>query len=814
MTYLKLFFVGILVGSQTFFSQKINVSGQSITHENSAAVPYASVILNNLTDPLKSDAILTDEKGNFNIDLFPGHYQIEVNAVDFLKFNKKISISKASKLEAFVLVKEIQSTNTKEIKEVVITVQTKVPFKIDLDKKVYNVDSDLTTKGGTLSDVLANLPSVNIDPSGSVSMRGNSNVRFLINGKPSSLMGITDDANVLSSIPASSIDRIEIITNPSSKYDAAGTAGILNIILKKNSGVGFNGNVEANFGYLPRTSLNTNLSWKLDQWSWFVNGGGNYRENKMTNNNFSRFLTNGIFSSIIDQKGITNSQNDNYNTNFGFSYDASSSLIINSSFVINTTQSVSEGVNSYKNYNASQILVKDYQRIAVGMNDTNTFQWDAGLEKKFNTKGHLLTASTSIQSSKNNSSSDITDNIQSPALKQNLINNNDETTFLAKTDYELPLGEKSKFEAGARFDQRKNNTFNQFSDIVNGVGNIDPEVSNLIQYDERITAAYAQFKSKLNKLNYQLGLRNEYTQIGIDYKGINNSVVNKNYNALFPSVFLSYELTQKSQLQLNYSRRLNRPRSFFLIPSIRVQDNVNRFEGNADLNPVYIHSFELGYNLAQAKFSINPTIYVQLSKDNFNMFPTVSVDTNGQNIITTRVYNIGNETRYGLDTNSSITLYSWWRLFGNVNLFGYKNQGSFRAIDFENSGYATEAKLSNSFKLNKTTNLQLQSNYESGVKSLNNNRLAVYSFSLGFNTSIWNNQGSIGLNVQDIFNSRKRRIEQNYANLQKEMMMQFQPRMLSLTLTYKFKNKDFGDEKTKTKDKNKEIPIRGNDEAM
>ncbi len=286
---LGLIFV-LSAASMAFSQQKLPVTGKVLDQQNQP-VPYASVTFSHPNNKLLSDATLTDEQGNFSLELAPAEYSVSLEAIDYQKNIISKNVATAGSLGNFIIKKEESSTltPTQEIQGVVITAQASKPYKVDLDKKVYDPSTDVISKGGNLQDVLTNVPSVSVDTDGTVSMRGNSNVRFLINGKPSSLLGIDDNSNALQSIPADQIERIEVITNPSSRFEASGTAGILNIILKKNKGKGFNGTVTGSLGYLPRTNLNTNLSWRKGNLTWFLNGGGGYDKRKNTRKNNTKY---------------------------------------------------------------------------------------------------------------------------------------------------------------------------------------------------------------------------------------------------------------------------------------------------------------------------------------------------------------------------------------------------------------------------------------------------------------------------------------------------------------------------------------------
>lgn len=806
------------ITTMAFAQEKYNIKGRIIGEANQG-VPYASVEFKNKANKVLSDATLTDEKGNFSLNLAQGNYDITVDAIQFKKITLTKQIDGVNDLGTIKIEADgvASVSKTKDIEGVTITATAKQPYKIELDKKVYNVEQDLTAKGGNLQTVLNNVPSVNVDADGSVSMRGNANVKFLINGKPSSILGITDDNDALKNIPADQIERIEVITNPSSKYEASGTAGILNIILKKSKGVGFNGSVEGSVGYLPQSRLNTNLSWNYGKLTWFVNGGGGFgriESNSTTFQDFYEQIVNGQSVPRDIQYISMKMKNDfkNYNINTGFNYNFTNKTSINASVNVNANSNDSN-INTAKNSSITALS----NRISLGTGENNNLQFDAGLEHKFDSKGHLLTLSGSYQNSDNNSTEKLVDNeltVKNFAIE----NTNTQKTWIAKADYELPIGEKSKLEAGARYDDKNSITDNEYAETTNNAYIPIKSGTSTIDYIEKISAFYVQFKSKFDKLGYQLGLRNENTGIDIIYSDLDtqNQKTTKNYSGFFPTVFLSYSLTDNSQISLNYSKRINRPRGFQLIPTQRIQNKSSRFQGNAELNPSYVNSFELGYNYSKGnKITLNPTLYYQTTQDNINMIVREITDTqtNERYNLTTPV-NIGTEDRYGLDLNYNYNANKWLRIFGNLNLFGYNNDSSYDDKTIKNKGFSTQARLSASIRLNKTTNMQLQGNYNGPVKTFQNERLEMYVANFGLSKNIWDNQGTLNLNVQDIFNSRRRRANTQGETFYREMNMQMMPRTVMLSLSYRFKNKDAQETKPKSRRQEQSGDFGGDDGPM
>lgn len=817
--------------SLAFAQQKVNVSGKIVDKQNQP-VPYASVSFNNKASKLNSDATLTDEKGDYKLALIPGNYDITIDAIDFKKTTLNRQITAAGNLGNFSVQAEATNTNTKtqDIQGVVITAQAAKPYRVEIDKKVYDPSLDIVAKGGNLQDVLANVPSVDVDTDGTVSMRGNSNVRFLINGKPSSMLGIDDGANALQSIPADQIERIEVITNPSSKFEASGTAGILNIILKKSKKVGFNGSVEGTLGYLPNTRLNTNLSWRKGAWTYYINGGGGYNRNKSKNNSdFNSYLDpqnlNDGFSMRSIQNGINEGENKSYNVNTGFVVDLTEKSTLNASVMFRNFNNESTGQTNY----FDRVIIKDRNatgypnvpytlqdqytnRLNTGTNVNNSFQADLGFEQKIGDKGQLLSLATSYQKNKSDGTSLITENGYDNEfdVATNTINNiltiSENSTFLAKADYELPIGEASKLEAGARFDSNKND-YDYYVDQSqnNGPVSILPNFTSNTFYNENILAGYAQFKSKIENFGYQVGLRAENTNINVDFQRVSDAEkknVEKNYLKFFPSVFLSYDLGKNNQLLLNYSRRINRPRSFFLIPFMSYNNNRNLFSGNPDLNPTYENSFELGYSLSKSKFSLNPTLYFKKSEDEVNMYQYSGLNEQGNTVLYTMPVNAGSETQYGLDLNATYDPFKWWKIMASADIFGYKSEGSYEDFDFSGDGFSSRFRLTNTFKPTKTTSFQIQGFYRGAQNTVSTQRKAMYAVNLGASQTIWKGSGTISFNIQDIFNTRSRESLVTTPSYSQYNYMQWQPRQFSLSLSYRFKQGDKVEQPKRKKDIN------------
>jgi len=828
-----------------FAQEKAGVSG-TIVNKKNQPVPYASVTFSNKTNKTLSDAVLTDEKGQYKIQLMPGDYEITVEAIDYKKSVVSKNIAAAGNIGALSIEAEPTSTvdgKTKEIQGVVITASAAKPYKVELDKKTYDPSQDIVSKGGNLQDVLTNVPSVSVDTDGTVSMRGSTNVKFLINGKPSALLGIDDGANALQSIPADQIERIEVITNPSSKFEASGTSGILNIILKKNKKVGFNGSVVGSLGYFPRTSLNTNLSWRKNNWTWFLNGGGGYTENKTKNNSettyhnltFPKVVANQQPNDVLVhqlQNSTNKTYNKNYNVSAGFVYDLSDKTSINFTGLVRTFEG--DGNELLDTYDSFYRFFRDSPDPSTtagkwnllnpsGIRDSKSvfnnlaFQGDLGLDHKFDDNGQNLSVSLSLQRNRSNNNADILETYDlRPDVQDITRRHSVSKTIIGKADYELPIGEKSKLEAGYRLDVNDNTYDNFVSSTSNNP--FIPSYNNNTDYKEIFNAFYLQFKSKIGeKFAYQLGLRDELSNVSINYinKNPNDKPLDKtkNYNNLFPSVFLSYDISKNNQILLNYSRRIDRPRSFFMVPFPNYSNSQNIFEGNIDLNPSYVDSFEVGYNITRKKFTVNPTLYYRHTTDDTKMLVYRPDESLG--VFYTKPINLGTDDRYGLDLNFTYDPFAWLKIMGSLDMFGYKTSGiayydaidknelhQTRDMNFTGNGFSTRARLNTTFKLDKTLSVQLQGFYRGAQKTASQNTEDMYALNLGASKTIWKGDGTISFNIQDIFNTRSREVFSFNDDYTRRNYMQWQPRQFAISLTYRFKQGEKIEQPKKKKDIN------------
>lgn len=783
--YIILFF---LFAPTLLFSQKIKVTGIVTQSGNGTPIPYSSVSLTNTNNETLVFGQLTDNKGKFTLEVPPGEYNITVDQAGYESYFDQKNLFVNTFLGKLSME---PSGNVKDIDAIVIQ-GTKPIYKVELDKKVYDVSQDLTAKTGTLSDVMQNVPSVSVDVEGTVSLRGNENVKILIDGKPSAMLGINDTAEALKSISAAMVDKIEVVTNASARYEASGTAGIINIITKKNVKKGLTGNFQVLGGTPQLYGTNVNLGYGKEKWNWFANAGFRYgKNNGNVKNQYTGYDTNGLQDEYSEQNSKRNRERTSFNANtgFNFDFDKNNSLSTSIGYKYNISNYLS---TTYYNNTYFPSLLQTFSERKERQN-RNNYGIDGNLNftHKFSKKNNTLTVDGTFNYSVDNSDSNIFDN----KLGKNK-NNNTQTGFMLKSDYVLPFKEGSQLEAGVRTDFSKIKTDFSLDELTSGnthwINN--PEYTDKTNYEENILSAYLQYGNKWGNFSFLAGLREETSFIIVQSEK-SQSDTHKNYTDLFPTLHLNYDVTEKSQIQLSYSRRINRPKSRMLVSYKNLSDDKNTFSGNPDLDPSYTNSFELGYNIQYRVWGITPSIYYQRTEDPFQKV-TISDPLGNLN---TSPINLGHENRYGGELSYTINPYKWWRIFGDVNLFQYKNYGShtYQKLDpitqtstsitenLNKSGFTWQTRLNMTVKFPENFNFQLQGNYMAPNKSGQNKNKETFGMDLGLSKDILKGQGTILFNIQDVFKSRKRKTDTWGADFYRYSEMQWRPRQFTISFTYR-----------------------------
>ncbi|MEP1033101.1 outer membrane beta-barrel family protein [Ekhidna sp.] len=770
------------------------VKGTLINSISNAPVEFATVSVFNEVDSLLITGGLTDEAGIFNIPVKPGHYYLRFQFMgfkDLIIANVEISRDNPVYNTGRIQIKESETL----LDEVVIQGE-RTQMEMTLDKKVFNIGKDLSNLGGSATDILDNLPSVQVDVEGNVSLRGSENVRILINGKPSGLVGLSSN-DALRQLNGNLVESVEIITNPSARYDAEGLAGIINIVLRKDQKAGLNGSFQVNTGVPDNHGGSVNLNFRKDWINFFTNIGVNYRRNKGSGFSEQSFFNASPTSPSFTIRDRSHDRGGlSYSTRFGSDIYLNDQTTLTLSFLYRFSDENNETQLIYNDSYASGADSLTLRNDNEGEGDEN-IEYALNYTRNFKRSGQKLTADFQYQNNNEQESSDLIQSIgtnnnnQLPFLFQRANTDEIEERFMIQSDYIHPFSKDGKLEFGTRYtDRLVGNDYVVTEQNENGIYEVDSAFSNEFEYEEDVLAIYGIVGNKLGKLSWQLGLRYELTKL-ITYQKTNDIRNDQNYSNFFPSMFLTYQLTETQALQASYSRRISRPRGRRLNPFSSISDNRNYYVGNPNLQPEFTDSYELGYLLNFEKSSIYSGLYYRYTEGVEQRLR--STDENG--ITFTRPYNVSIERSYGIEFNVSQDFSDWYRVSGNVNFFrSYVPGGSVTFGDEvvtynEANATSLSSRVSNNFKFKKLFDAQLNVNYRAPRNTVQGKSLTVTSVDIGLSRDVLKNKGTVAFNVRDLFNSRKWRSETFNENSFQYSEFQWRSTTATLSFTYRLNQK-------------------------
>ncbi|MBV6477351.1 MAG: hypothetical protein HGGPFJEG_00089 [Ignavibacteria bacterium] len=778
----------LILTYNSVFAQTGSISGSVTDDKTNLPVEAASVSLVSSKDSIILNGTETGADGKFKFsNLSPGNYGIRVNLIGYSKVyisgiiinNDNPSVNlKPLKLKS-------GETTTEEIN--VEAERSAIEFKED--KKIFNVEQGMNVQGGSAIDVLKNIPSVSVDADGNISLRGNENVKILVDGKPFGLNNAENRNSVLDQIPSSLIESVELVTNPSAKYDADNSAGIINLRLKKSEGLGYNGNLLLNAGSKDKYNGSLNLNFRKDKMNFF--GSYDYRlQNNIINGDNSReiFSNNSLFTQSSDATSRYNGHFAKGGFDYNISKEHSLSYLLNYNYRDRrrSDNSISETYNSTTGdlENQSNLITKDNS-------DGYTIDMSLNYNMTFKTPGKSLSSEAIYTRYKDNTYNNTTENIiypksSSEPLLENRITDevNDEGNF--SIDYVNPFSKDSKLETGLKVVLRNNDkdfSVEKFDYSSNSYIN-DPSQSNIYAYNENIYALYAAYDAKINKFGIKAGLRAEQTDTKGDLKNTNQ--INKsNYFDLFPSLNLTQKFDETQELAFSYSLRINRPTVQMLNPFVIAFDPYNYFSGNPDLKPEYVNSFELGYLKYFETITINPSIFYTHKKDQLSR----TRELLDSNIALLTFDNYGNTENYGAELVLNAKPFEFISLNGSVSY--YKNIIDATNLDsaYKNENYSWNGRISANMYLPMFADLGITYFY-SGRNVFAQGVLEPFqSMDVSLKRDFFEKRVTLGLRVSDVFNTLKFDVKlNNTQNFQESFYRKRDSRALYFNLTYRFGN--------------------------
>ena len=814
--YIYSFIFTVLTCTSLHAQKDIKVEGKVVEEGSNIPLEYATVTFKSKPDNTVVDGGITDANGYFSVEIPSGTYDISVEYISYKAKNYlNKTINESIDLGTVSLALDIESLNEVEI------VAERTSVEIKLDKKVYNIGKDLTTAGGTVSDALNNVPSVSVDIEGAISLRGNENVRILINGKPSALAGF-GDTNVLSQLPAEAIERVEVITSPSARYDAEGTAGILNIILRQKETLGFNGSFNFTIGNPDNVGLNASINYRTEKYNLFSNLSWRYYDAPRNSFNDITYFDRVIDGETIEPeyRRIREDQeverlNRNYNANVGMEYFLSEKSSITGSIFYRLGSDADLSLNNSERFN-NGVIVEETLRREKETEEDNSYQIAINYVKQFGEdRDHKLTADFQYENDAEDGftflnedyiTTDQTD--PEPFQIEQEITTEKQKEYLIQADYVLPIGEDSRFEAGFRsnLENEITNYRLEQENLETGDLVVNDTITNIFDYDENVHALYSQYGTKFGKFSFLLGLRLEHTQLkgDIDSRLTDEELVeafgfpietsfDNNYLGLFPTVNLIYNLSgsesdSEESITLGYNRRINRPRGWFINPFPTRSSRTNVFQGNPSLEPAFSNAFDIGYLKRWDKLTLTSSVYYQVETNSFERVQenTGQQTTDGIDIIRTIPINLSTNKRTGAELGFLYNPNKWLRLNSSFNFFQFETDGEFNGVDYSAKNTSWFARFSSKVTLPAKIDWQTNAFYRGARQDAQSDTDGIFSIDLAFSKELFNNSLTVSLNVRDLLNSRKRQSTTTTDFFERYSEFQWRQRQVNLSLIYRF----------------------------
>ena len=782
--YLLLTILSILFTNVTI-AQEFTLTGVVLESETKEELEYAIVTVLSTDNIVVTDG-LTNSKGKFSITVKKGEYNLMVEYISHKNFIQE-GVNVASNLKLGKIELDIDAESLDEVE--IIAENTTVDIR--LDKKIYTVGRDLTVKGGSVSDVLDNVPSISVDVEGNVALRGSEDVRILINGKPSGLVGL-NSAEALRQLPSESIEKVEVITSPSARYDAQGNGGIINIILRRNKLLGFNGTVNANIGDPKSSGISTNLNYRTGDVNIFNSSGLSDRLRVGDSYAYSEYYNGDDQSSFIRDNRNWERENNSLFTNTGLEWYIDDNTSITTSFLTSNSEGVNLNKNTTLELDSSQDVINETFRLENEISKDENYEYSLNFDKRFNDEGHKLVVDFQMGENTDNENSILT---QNNLDFEQITSDETNDSKLFKADYVLPIGENRQFEAGFKIEESDlYQDYKVYSNLNNNLI-LDTEQSNVFQYKEQINAIYSQYGFKIDdKYSFLFGVRVEQTKKDI-IQITTDELIKKDDTGVFPTFNFGLEISEDESVTFGYSRRLRRPWSRFINPFPSKNSPTSIFRGNPNLDPTYSNNFDLGYlKTFESSFSVNSSMYFQKSTNTFNFITqdtgeTVNLGGTDVPIIERFPINLATNARFGFEFNLSYRPSKKWSVNSNFNLYNNKVEGEYNEIDYGSENLSWSMRLNNKLTLPGEIEWQTRMNYRGPREDAVNKTKASYSTDLAFSKDILNEKGTLSLNVRDLFDSSGRISEAFTETFYSESKYRWSSRSFTLNFTYRINQK-------------------------
>lgn len=768
-------------------ARQIVLSGTITDAEKSEPLPYATVSVYNRNGDLANGGI-ADENGIFKLNVSPNDYSLTFEYIGFESITTDVKrYTNSTNIGTIQLVSSVESL------EGVDVVGQSAEVEIRLDKRVYNVAKNNLIRGGTVSDVLENVPSVSVDIDGNIELRGNNNVRILVDGKPSGLIGL-GGIDALTRLPAESIEKVEVITSPSARYQAEGTTGIINIILAKRFLKGLNGVFNLSAGRNDTYSGSANLNYRKGKFNFFTNSGYSDRTNK------GRAVQDNVYTNPLEsveryvEERLFNRRRQGFNVNVGLDYQMTEKSSLTMSYLTNERDGDDRTVNEQSQYQINGVLVTNRYEDEIDHEDSNQFSVD--FEHKFNKQGHKLTATLQTEKNDETETSDINSFFENGQPSDDSeINTTVESQErnLAQIDYVYPINKNTQFEAGYRgTDNKRIIDFEVEIIDENNIATNDENLSNVLDFEQEVHALYTQYGKKFNAFSFLAGLRFENTRIFVEQLDSSSPLNNDSYNDYFPTLNLGYEISPTASITLGYNRRISRPSARTLNPFQSRSSKTSYFQGNPKLDPSYSNGIDIGYLKQFKKVTLNTSVYYRKSTDAVSRVAVVTDETVFVNDIETPVIrrlpiNLGTVEQFGVEFNTSLRLIRGMRTNASVNFYRRIEEGNYQGISYDTDNASWSGNLSNSYRLPFDIQSQFSVRYRGPSESSFGKSKGFLYTDLALSKDILNDNATINFRFSDLFNTGKYDYQTTTPVAVTDGVYQRREPTYTLTFTYRFR---------------------------
>ncbi len=773
------------------------ITGKVIDASTKQGMEFANISLRKTGSKEFIKGTVSDQLGAFRLDgVSNGNYVVAVSVVGYATFEKELTIGTGQKTINLrnILLKE----DTQLLNEVQVVGQ-RSQMKFEIDRKVFNVDQSLATAGGSASDVLGNIPSVQVDPEGEVSLRGNSSVTVWINGKESGLSA-DNRAQILEQLPAESIERVEVITNPSAKYNPEGTAGIINIVLKKNRKAGYYGSLQAGVDTRGGYNAAGNVNFSSGKFESFVNVGTRVRKSEGEGyTNRQNLDDNGNPVSYLNQLRNDEDTRKPVIARMGTTYHATDKDHFSfSGFGLLGRGDETDWLNYTSNIPGS---FTNSLRTSAEKRKMNIGNFEIGYKRDFSEKSNLdlsasynllnITPESSFLQVSNYAGGTSTTSYQ---FQENVMK---PRKWEFQADYVTEFGEQNKIEAGYKGEfLTSKSKVSTYSGTSEGNAAFNEGLYNNFTYDQNVNALYATYSKRINRFGIQLGLRGEHTRTNTNSLGYNQSETDHpaykdDYFSFYPSAFLSYQLPSNNELQLNYTRRVSRPWGGQLNPFVNLTDSTNISYGNPLLLPQYSNSLELNYIKNWENHTLSASLYY---RNTDNVIQRISyrdgdiMKSTFENIAKTQSAGteliLKNNLFRMIDLTSTLNFY-----YNKLDGFSYLPAGATTPVVGEaDEDFSWSARIIANVMLPWGVSLQATGDYNSRELVAQGYRKANHAIDLGLRKSFLDRKLSLTINTRDLLNSRKRETITSGSGFSQESVFARSGRTVGFTLTYNFGN--------------------------